>query len=55
LFGVERQRDGIAFAAVKNGGDFAGFAEALGLVLASVCARGAFYYDLILSHAFFLP
>jgi hypothetical protein len=52
LLGVQRQRDGIAFAAIENGGNLAGQAQALGLVFAPIGAGRSFYYDLCLSHTF---
>jgi len=52
LLGVYRERDGFTFAAIKNGGNFASLAEALGLVFAPIGAGRSFYDDLCLSHAF---
>jgi hypothetical protein len=53
LLGVQRERDGIAFAAVENGRNFAGLTQAASLVLAPIGAGRSFNNDLSLSHTFF--
>ena len=52
LLGVQCERDRIAFAAVQNGGNFAGQAQAPGFVLAPIGAGRSFYDNLWLSHTF---
>jgi hypothetical protein len=52
LFGVQCKRDGVAFAAIQNGGNFASQAETTGLVFAPIGAGRPFYDDLWLSHTF---
>ena len=41
-FGIDRQRDGAAGAAVEDRGNAAGHAQATGFVLAARVARGCF-------------
>jgi hypothetical protein len=55
LLGVHGQRDRIAFAAVKNGGDTAGLTQAARFVFAPLGAGCCFdyYFFLVLSHAVF--
>ncbi len=54
LFGVQRERDGFAFAAIEDGGDSTGGAEPACFVFAARGAGCCFYYNLLLSHAFSL-
>src|SRR6267378_1414921 len=53
LFGVHRESNGVAFAAVEDGGDAAARAEAARFVFSTLGAGSCFYYYLllILSHA----
>src|SRR3981189_3459564 len=53
LFGVHRERDGVAFAAVQDGGDAAARAETACFIFSTLGAGSCFYYYLllVLSHA----
>jgi hypothetical protein len=53
LLGVHRERDGLALAAVEDGGDAAARAETARFVFSTLGAGSCFYYYLllILSHA----
>src|SRR5579862_3105528 len=53
LFGIDRERERFALAAVQHGGNFTSEAEAAGFVFAASFAVGCFDYDFCLSHLAF--
>jgi hypothetical protein len=55
LLGVHGERNGLAFAAVQDGGDASGHAQAASFVFSALGAGGCFddYFVLVLSHAFY--